>query len=47
VWVDDGFQVVIEAALDSLPVELQERISNLELLVEDEPPPGQRLLTPC
>jgi predicted Zn-dependent protease with MMP-like domain len=43
---EDGvdFQHVIQEALDSLPPDLRERISNLELLVEDEPPPGERLL---
>ncbi len=35
---------MIQATLDSLPPELREQISNLELIVEDEPPPGQRLL---
>jgi len=38
------FQRVIQEALDSLPPDLREQISNLEILVEDEPPPGQRLL---
>ena len=38
------FQPVIDATLASLPDELREQISNLELVVEDEPPPGQRLL---
>ena len=38
------FQRVIEETLDSLPRELRERISNVEVVVEDEPPPGQRLL---
>jgi predicted Zn-dependent protease with MMP-like domain len=42
--VDEDFQPVIQATLDSLPPELREQISNLELIVEDEPPPGQRLL---
>jgi predicted Zn-dependent protease with MMP-like domain len=35
---------VIQETLDALPPELHEQISNLEILVEDEPPPGQRLL---
>jgi predicted Zn-dependent protease with MMP-like domain len=35
---------VIQAALDALPPELHGQISNLELLVEDEPPEGERLL---
>lgn len=42
--MDEDFQPVIQATLDSLPPELREQISNLELIVEDEPPPGQRLL---
>jgi predicted Zn-dependent protease with MMP-like domain len=43
---EDGpdFQRVIQETLDSLPPDLRERISNLEILVEDEPPPGQPLL---
>ncbi|HUZ82797.1 MAG TPA: metallopeptidase family protein [Gaiellaceae bacterium] len=42
--MEDDFQPVIDATLASLPDELREQISNLELVVEDEPPPGQRLL---
>jgi predicted Zn-dependent protease with MMP-like domain len=38
------FQTVIQETLDSLPADLHERISNLEILVEAEPPPGQPLL---
>ena len=38
------FQRVIQETLDSLPDDLRKRISNLELLVEDEPPAGQPLL---
>ncbi|MFL5964796.1 MAG: metallopeptidase family protein [Gaiellaceae bacterium] len=38
------FQRVIQETLDSLPPDLHDRISNLEILVEEEPPPGQRLL---
>ena len=43
---EDGpdFQRVIQETLDSLPRDLRQRISNLEIVVEDEPPPGQRLL---
>jgi predicted Zn-dependent protease with MMP-like domain len=43
---EDGpdFQRVIQETLDSLPHDLRERISNLEILVEDEPPAGQPLL---
>jgi predicted Zn-dependent protease with MMP-like domain len=42
--VDDEFEPVIQAALDSLPPDLRGRISNLEVVVDEEPPPGQRLL---
>jgi len=38
------FQRVIQETLDSLPRDLRERISNLEIVVDDEPPPGQPLL---
>ena len=41
---DDVFPTAIAAALDSLPPDLHEAISNVEILVEDEPPPGQHLL---
>ena len=42
--VDDRFEEYVRDALDSLPPELRSRLSNVELVVEDEPPPGQRLL---
>jgi predicted Zn-dependent protease with MMP-like domain len=38
------FQWLIEDTLESLPPELRNRISNVEIVVEDEPPPGQPLL---
>jgi predicted Zn-dependent protease with MMP-like domain len=38
------FQRVIQETLDSLPGELRDQISNLEILVEEEPPEGQPLL---
>jgi len=38
------FPQVIQETLDSLPRALRDRISNVEIVVEDEPPPGQRLL---
>jgi predicted Zn-dependent protease with MMP-like domain len=38
------FEWVIQDTLDSLPPELRGRISNVEIIVEDEPPPGQPLL---
>jgi predicted Zn-dependent protease with MMP-like domain len=34
----------IQAALDSLPEDLRNEMSNVELVVEDEPPPGMPLL---
>jgi predicted Zn-dependent protease with MMP-like domain len=40
----DVFEAAITAALDSLPPDLREGISNVEIVVEDEPPPGRRLL---
>jgi predicted Zn-dependent protease with MMP-like domain len=44
VTTEPDFQRVIQETLDSLPRDLHERISNLEILVEDEPPQGQPLL---
>jgi predicted Zn-dependent protease with MMP-like domain len=38
------FDQFVQDALDSLPRELRERISNVEIVVEDEPPAGQPLL---
>ncbi len=38
------FEGVVQAALDSLPPELGGQVSNVEIVVEDEPPPGQPLL---
>jgi predicted Zn-dependent protease with MMP-like domain len=38
------FERVVQAALDSLPPELRDRISNVEVAVEDEPPAGRLLL---
>jgi predicted Zn-dependent protease with MMP-like domain len=34
----------VQNALDSLPPDLRERISNVEIVVEDEPPAGRPLL---
>lgn len=42
--LDDQFEAAIDEALDSLPAELRSAISNVEIVVEDEPPDGQRLL---
>jgi predicted Zn-dependent protease with MMP-like domain len=38
------FGQAVQDALDSLPSDLSSRVSNVELVVEDEPPPGQPLL---
>jgi predicted Zn-dependent protease with MMP-like domain len=38
------FEQVIQETLDALPPELSSEISNLEIVVEEEPPPGQHLL---
>jgi predicted Zn-dependent protease with MMP-like domain len=35
---------VIQETIDALPRDLREQISNLEIVVEDEPPAGQPLL---
>ena len=41
---DDPFAEAIDDALNSLPAELREAMSNVEIVVEDEPPDGQLLL---
>jgi predicted Zn-dependent protease with MMP-like domain len=38
------FEHLIQDALDSLPPDLRGQLSNVEVVVEDEPPPGQPLL---
>lgn len=38
------FDAVIHDALDSLPSDLREQMSNVDIVVEEDPPPGQRLL---
>jgi predicted Zn-dependent protease with MMP-like domain len=38
------FEALIDDAVASLPAELRDQMSNVELMVEDEPPPGERLL---
>lgn len=40
----DDFEEAVRAALDALPAELRESMSNVTVLVEDEPPPGAPLL---
>lgn len=39
-----GFENVIQETLESLPRDLRDQISNVEIMVEDEPPEGQPLL---
>jgi predicted Zn-dependent protease with MMP-like domain len=41
---DSSFERLVAEALDSLPDDLRSRLSNVELVVEDEPPAGQPLL---
>ena len=41
---EEDFEQLVADALDSLPPDLRSQMSNVELVVEDEPPPGQRLL---
>jgi predicted Zn-dependent protease with MMP-like domain len=38
------FEQALQDALDSLPPELRDRLSNVEVVVEDEPPDGRPLL---
>jgi predicted Zn-dependent protease with MMP-like domain len=38
------FEQTIEDALDSLPADLREFMSNVAIVVEEEPPPGRPLL---
>jgi predicted Zn-dependent protease with MMP-like domain len=40
----EWFEGYAQDALDSLPSELRARMSNVEIVVEEEPPPGQPLL---
>jgi predicted Zn-dependent protease with MMP-like domain len=42
--VPPDFDQVVQDALDSLPRELRDQISNVEIVVEEEPPLGQALL---
>jgi predicted Zn-dependent protease with MMP-like domain len=41
---DIDFEQSIDAALDSLPRDLREFMSNVSIVVEEEPPPGMQLL---
>jgi predicted Zn-dependent protease with MMP-like domain len=38
------FEAYAQEALDSLPADLRAQMSNVEIVVEEEPPPGQPLL---
>ena len=38
------FEDYVQDAFDSLPPELRLRMSNVEIVIDDEPPPGKRLL---
>jgi predicted Zn-dependent protease with MMP-like domain len=40
----DVFEESVQEALDSLPPDLRDRVSNVEIVVEEEPPAGQPLL---
>ena len=42
--LDDPFEEAIDDALSSLPADLRAAMSNVEIVVEDEPPDGQPLL---
>jgi predicted Zn-dependent protease with MMP-like domain len=41
---DGRFEEYAHEALASLPPELRGQVSNVEIVVEEEPPPGSRLL---
>jgi predicted Zn-dependent protease with MMP-like domain len=38
------FEAAVREALDDLPAELRDAMSNVDIVVEEEPPPGSRLL---
>ncbi|HXH98044.1 MAG TPA: metallopeptidase family protein [Gaiellaceae bacterium] len=40
----DVFEESVQEAVDSLPHDLRAAISNVEIVIEEEPPPGRRLL---
>jgi predicted Zn-dependent protease with MMP-like domain len=42
--LDDPIEEAIDEALSSLPAEFRRAISNVAIVVEDEPPNGQQLL---
>ena len=41
---EERFEEYMQAALDALPDDLRKEMSNVEIVVEQEPPPGQPLL---
>ena len=41
---EPDFEQLVQEALDALPRELRERIANVEIAIEDEPPPGTSYL---
>src|ERR671931_2217744 len=41
---DVDFEDVVEEALDSLPPDLRDAMSNVAIVIEEEPPPGMPLL---
>ncbi len=41
---EDQFDQLVSEALDSLPGDITALMSNVAVTVDDEPPPGQRLL---
>ena len=43
---EDPIRGTVEAAIETLPDDLRSAMSNVEIVVEDEPPPGQPLLGP-
>src|SRR5437588_649626 len=42
--MSERFEEFAQDALDSLPAELRARMSNVEIVVDEEPPAGERLL---
>jgi predicted Zn-dependent protease with MMP-like domain len=43
-WSLEAFERLVGDAVDSLPRDLREQMSNVAIVVEDEPPRGQPLL---
>jgi len=38
------FEALVDQAIDGIPAQLADTVENCVILVEDDPPPGQRLL---